>query len=69
MLAKEAMDHGASGVTIFSAVSNAHQKATLFAPAICPLEIMPKWPPLVLTAQFRGGACMLGLRGWPTRPN
>ena len=75
MLAKEAMDHGALGVTIFSSVSNAHRKATLFAPVICPLEIMPNGPHARSTrkrvgpypiqegadAQFRDGDMHVGI--------
>jgi hypothetical protein len=37
------MDDGASVVTILSFVSNAHRKATLFAPVICPLENYAEW--------------------------
>ena len=83
MLAKEAMDDGASVVTIFSSVSNAHRKATLFAPVICPLEIMPNGPHAryeeasrILSHPRRSGRAiqgwghaLLGLRGWATRPN
>jgi len=84
MLAKEAMDHGALGVTIFSPSGMRTEKQLFLRPSHLPPEKLCRMDrTLVLrgsesdpipskkerTRNSGMGTCMLGLRGWATRPN
>jgi hypothetical protein len=84
MLAKEAMDHGALGVTIFSPSGMRTEKQLFLRPSHLPPRNYAEWTARSFyeeasrtpipskkgrTRNSGMGTCMLGLRGWATRPN
>jgi len=84
MFAKEAMDHGALGVTIFSPSGMRTEKQLFLRPSHLPPGNYAEWTARsfyeeaswTLSHPRRSGRaiqgwaqCMLGLRGWATRPN
>ena len=83
MLAKEAMNHGGLGVTIFSPSGMRTEKQLFLRPSHLPPRNYAEWTarsfyeeasrtlshPRRSGRAIQGWTCMLGLRGWATRPN